>query len=447
MVRLLRCVGAWLLAAGLPLCAFAQEAAVPQKTLEFSALPPPQYAAGYLQQTLVDTTRPALFGQAQGRRIHLSLWFPADKGAGVPMTLGRYADLLADHAPDESGWPTARAQMSIGQDGGGLPERGQAILRALPARALENAKPAEGKFPLVVLAQGMFYESPWHQVYLAEALAERGYTVVSAPLLGARAPLAQISAEDVEAQARDLEMLVAAAGTLKGVDGTRIAFAGFDLGGIAALKAHARSCCSKAYIAIDSGIAAPFLTDPTLGKDINGARGHLLLVTRPIEELKARKLPEDFALLNSARGADRYVLRIPGMRHADFSNIGLIESFEPKLWGEASLQASAGWNTSVNAILKFLPMAFGGVAANPPWQPVGAREDVIAFDALAREWLAQPETAPTIPPNKPCAWRFATAPSAQQIARLEEELKWRRGSTAFDAALAALRQCVAPAAR
>jgi len=102
--------------------------------------------------------------------------------------------------------------MSIGQDGGGLPGRGQGRLRAMPARGLENAKPAEGRFPLVILAQGLHFAPPWHQAYPAEALAGRGYVVASTPLLGGRSPLAQVSAADVEAQARDLEMLVAAAG-------------------------------------------------------------------------------------------------------------------------------------------------------------------------------------------------------------------------------------------
>lgn len=426
------------------LFAFAACAMAQASGLEFRGLPAATHAAGYLQHTLVDVSRPSLFADAPGRRIHLSLWFPAQAGSGKALDLGRYADLMAEHAPEESGWPDARAQMSIGQDGGGLPGRGQGLLRALPARALENAKPAEGRFPLVILAQGMYYESPWHQAYLAEALAERGYVVASTPLLGARSPLAQVTAADVEAQARDLEMLVAAAGTLKGVDATHLAFVGFDLGGIAALKAHARHCCAQAYVAIDSGIAAPSLTDVTLGKDLSGARGALLLVTRPLAELKARKLPEDLALLNSADGADRYVLRVPGMRHADFSNIGVIEASQPGLWGDAAGPASAGWATMASGLLQFLDahLALRPVA-NPPWQRIDAPAASRDFDSLAREWLSHPGTAPAIPTATPCPWLLSPRPGEAQVRRLEEELKWRRGGALHADALAKLRACIA----
>jgi hypothetical protein len=79
--------------------------------------------------------------------------------------------------------------------------------------------------------------------------------------------------------------------------------------------------------------------------------------------------------------------------------------------------------------------------AAPPWQRIGTRAPVLEFDALAREWLAHPELAPVVPAGKPCPWNFGVKPGAAQIARLGEELRWRRGDAAHGAALAALQSC------
>jgi len=98
---------------------------------------------------------------AHSRPIRIYLWYPAS-GAGPSMRFGRYAALAADDI-----WPAAVA--------GGLrdnlkysrqplarplgPAAFEALLRR-PVLAVEHAKPANTRFPLIVIGEGIYFESP-----------------------------------------------------------------------------------------------------------------------------------------------------------------------------------------------------------------------------------------------------------------------------------------------
>jgi len=109
------------------------------------------------------------------RPIRVYVWYRA-VAAGTPMPFGRYAVLA-----DEDVWP---AEMSDGArdvlrfSRGPLarslePSAFEALLKR-PMRAAENASPAPGRFPLIAIGQGLYYESPIAFAALAEFLAGRG---------------------------------------------------------------------------------------------------------------------------------------------------------------------------------------------------------------------------------------------------------------------------------
>jgi hypothetical protein len=128
------------------------------------------------------------------RPIRVYVWYPATAG-GKPMAFGRYA-LLAD----EDVWPSeisggardvlrfSRGPLARSRD----PSAFAALLKR-PMRAAENAKPAAGRFPLIAIGQGLYYESPIVFAALAEFLAGRGFVVVSVPLVGTTSPLVRLT--------------------------------------------------------------------------------------------------------------------------------------------------------------------------------------------------------------------------------------------------------------
>ncbi|MCK7481370.1 MAG: tetratricopeptide repeat protein [Candidatus Moduliflexus flocculans] len=91
-------------------------------------------------------------------------------------------------------------------------------LRDSPAGAVRGAAAATGKFPLLVLGQGLYYESPLCHFVLCEFLAAHGYVVATSPLRGTRCRLVNITVEDLETEVRDMESVMAEARALPFAD-------------------------------------------------------------------------------------------------------------------------------------------------------------------------------------------------------------------------------------
>ena len=96
-------------------------------------------------------------------------------------------------------------------DLGGAAATNMDALLAQTVRAVESAEPAEGMFPLIVLAQGRDDESPIAHAMLCELLASHGFVVATCPLVGTHSPLVSLDLVDLETQVRDLELVIGTA--------------------------------------------------------------------------------------------------------------------------------------------------------------------------------------------------------------------------------------------
>jgi hypothetical protein len=271
--------------------------------------------------------------EVRSRPIRIYVWYPAtlDESAR-PMTFGRYAALA-----DEDVWPDVRERMTYANRpfARSLGEDRYAELLEHPVRAVEEAKPAAGRFPLVVAGQGLYYESPVTHAVLAELLASHGFVVATCPLVGTHSLLVHLDVVDLETQVRVLEFAIARVREEPYVNRERLGVFGFDMGGMAGVVLTMRNPDVDAFASVDAGILyghgasipseIPFTSphfDPAL------LQAPWLHATQP---RFATPPPgqEGPSLFEGAVHADRYLVLVDGMRHTDFTSYALVPDREP----------------------------------------------------------------------------------------------------------------------
>ncbi|GAA2885990.1 lipase [Streptosporangium fragile] len=139
----------------------AQAEPVPDKSLELPA-PTGSQSMGTVSLHLVDRSRPDPWvPTAKTRELMVSLWYPAEKGAG------RSAPYMTDEEA---------AALLKGQNITDVPSE---VVSGIRTHAVTGARPVgrKGTLPLVVLSPG-FTMSRSSLTSLAEELASRGYVVV-----------------------------------------------------------------------------------------------------------------------------------------------------------------------------------------------------------------------------------------------------------------------------
>lgn len=303
----------------------------------------------------------------RGRSVQVWRWYPANAGSGDPMTV---ADLGRQYVwGGEGDWPTdPLAVTATGYDEPGQDNRA-ARLATLPvaSRLLADSDfgprvtfgdprtlPRPKKAPLVVLGQGIGYESPFWQHDLAEYLASWGYEVRTTPLTGPQGAKAEVTPETLSAQVDDLAFLTGFPRR-----GKRLALLGFDLGGMASVALAGSDRVKPAVvIGIDSGVIGEALLRDLIESraDFDWARLTMPYVhfTRSAAENVARGLPEDLTIFERGNGAPRFMVRVPGMRHADFGAVGAIENVFPAFYGPVQGNPALGRANAIHLVRQAL---------------------------------------------------------------------------------------------
>jgi dienelactone hydrolase len=295
------------------------------------ALEPGAHAVGF--RLLQSEDRSRLVTGGTGSRVHprpvrTYLWYPA-QGTSPAMRFGRYVSLAdGDVWPAEIVGSTVETmRFSRRPLARSLTPGAYAALLQQPVLASENATPLPGPFPLIVVGQGLYYESPISFAMTAEYLAARGFVVATAPLVGTNSPIVRLDVPGLETQVRDLEFVIAKARELPFVSRNALGVLGFDMGGMAGVLLAMRNPDVDAFVSLDSGIVMDHpsgLPKVSPGYDPLALRVPWLAGMRAMGMGMARN-SQTPSLLETAVHADRYVLLLPdAMGHEGFTTEGLV---------------------------------------------------------------------------------------------------------------------------
>jgi dienelactone hydrolase len=314
------------------------------------------------------------------RPIRMLLWYPAAKGS-APGTFRQYvttppsryprsiAGIFAEH--DLGRGPLGRGLAGfVGGDAAAL----EALLNA-PVAGSPNARPAAGRFPLVLYSLGQ-NNILQENVVLAELLASNGYVVITPAELGTNSRRRFLLIHDpasYEEQVRDLEFALVRAAREPFVDRDAIVAVGHSMGGEYALLLAMRNPRIRALAGLDpSFIAAAQPIKLKLPRlpffDSAAVRLPLLIESRQREE-------ESSELVDSLRFADVTWIRYAHASHGDFNSGAMIQRHLPDamqnqedLKSRTPEQAARVFETSSRNLLHFL----GAALQQKPFVPLVA---------------------------------------------------------------------------
>ncbi len=305
-----------------------------QTSVEALHLEHGQYMVGFQHYTTYDSSRTYekvydLNNELHPRPIPISLWYPREKvsSQALPLSILAYLEILKleeewEHLPNE--------QILNWFYYANTPENRKHLNEN--AYAYENAKPLDGKFPVIVYAPS-FMASSVENFALCEYLASHGYIVISSPSRGADSRSFEGGGiKDLETQARDIEFLIGQIKHIASTDFDKIATIGFSFGGLSNVLASIRNHYIKAIVSLDGAIkyqyyklkASPFFDLHKL--DIPFI--HMSQKNIPMEVMLAdgidTTLNNTFEFYDSLKYSEAYHLTFNDLTHPYFSSLGVL---------------------------------------------------------------------------------------------------------------------------
>ena len=282
------------------------------------------HAVGFKVVERYDPSRPFVYpfdldgkprAGAIDRPIQIGIWYPSERESRPPMKLADYVALIAREQDFSATGTGEQAYFNFERLREATPEQRKRML-ALESSAVRDARPAAGRFPLIVWSLG----SPALYHASAEYLASHGYVVAIVPRIPATRSLVDTAQtrEDYDAKSRDIAFLLEELSRFPSADVRNLGVTGFSAGGRWALGEAMRNPHVRGVVSHDSillfGDGEQFAQMPFYA--IDRMRVPLLHMVR--REWVPRETSQ---LWTELRHADRvkWIFETPSVLHVDFT--------------------------------------------------------------------------------------------------------------------------------
>ena len=281
-------------------------------------LEPGPHGVGFEQVESHDYSRPfRAEGDQRARPITMSIWYPADGPAAEarPVTFGRYVD-------GGDGRESFRDRLVT--YGFSLSPLELEALVSLETTAIEKAPRASGPFPLLIFGAGL--TGPFYlNTVLCEYLASLGYVVVAVPSLPAREDVeAAYDALAVDAQIRDMELVVQEMHGYPEVSDGRIGLVAWSLGGVAQALLQMKNPDVGAVVSLDAATGYAYgekLLESSIFFEPKRSTAAFLHVT---DSRESGQVPKSFRYFDEVLRGRSYLLTIEGATHAEFTSLATV---------------------------------------------------------------------------------------------------------------------------
>lgn len=303
----------------------------------YEDLKPGKYPVGFQLQEVIDNSRVYPYGPSgrlTSRVIRIYLWFPAQSAGKQPMKLKDYVNMAAadfytgdriqQDQDDSSFWPVPLKK--------GISKQLLAKILKENTISYKNVPTAKGPFPLIVLGQGLYYESPLSHFVLCEFLASHGYVIATCPLMGSHYRLVNIHARDLETQVRDLEFVLGHAKQRPVVDANKIGVMGFDMGGLTGLLMVMRNPHIKVFLSMDAAVNYEHLPLPKNHfsyRENNFTIPWMHMIRAEFVEYFENQLKQQSSLFQRKKYGPSYLVQVPTTNHGCFTSYAVLGLQDP----------------------------------------------------------------------------------------------------------------------
>lgn len=263
------------------------------------------------------------------RPVQVSVWFPAHlPGKSDPFTYKDYFALSAAETQfqvSKSMQDSAIIEYENLLQQNGVSNKTVRAWFDLQMLADKNAVPINGKFPLIVVAQGN-YHSAHHQTFLCEFLASNGYVVATTPSqTRISGPMTEESqaVESAEEQVKDLEFAISSLRRFNNIDFKNIALIGHSFGGRSILLLQMRNNNIRCLVSLDGGLGLSSAVED-IKKSPNYDHDKMNVPLLHLYEDTDEFIIPDFSLINTFDRSERFLVKINDFHHQYFSSIGVV---------------------------------------------------------------------------------------------------------------------------